>query len=53
MTDYQAAQLFTNISTAAAKVVASNAALAATTWNSAFMVGGFLLALLVAVTWKG
>jgi hypothetical protein len=53
MSDAQMTAIFTNISTHASKVIASNADLSATISSGTYLLGGFILALIVAVTWKG
>lgn len=53
VTDPQMTAFFTQMSSQSAKVVASNADSVASLWEAAKMLGGFLLALVFATTWKG
>lgn len=53
MTDYQLASVFQNMSTQAAKVVASNLEVMDTVQHAGWLVAGFVLALIVACTWRG
>jgi hypothetical protein len=53
MADCQLSQIFTNMSTQATKVVASNVALQSHIVMASGLLIGVLAALIVAVTWKG
>jgi len=53
MTDYQLASVFQNMSTQAAKVVASNAEVMDTVQHAGWLVAGLIMAVIVACTWKG